>query len=688
MHFLYPNFLWALLCCFIPVIIHYINFRRHKTVYFSNVAFLKHIKKEHKKRSRLREILILLARTLTIASIVLLFAQPFVPSKNNDTRRSIKNVVVFIDNSLSMQASTVSGSALESAKQQAIAVIKTFPKQTNFLILTNSNESQYNTFCNGKQAVEQVSDIQFSSTITNYKTTRAQLATHIEKSNTDSNHTALYYFSDFQRTSRLQKQTEQTDSLAQTHWIPISINQRSNITIDTCYFDTPVRKLSGNENLTVVISNKSDETFTDIPIQLHINQELKASGALTIEANQTQKMKLSFSYNSPGWKFCKISLSDYPIVFDNNFYQSYFVAPKIKTLEITQAEKQETNRHFLAMLFNTDSLINFETVASNKLPYGYLNKFEAVYLTNLQQISNSLRSQLVKFVEKGGSLAIFPNKDCNLSSFNSLLAQLKCNPLSPIDSTSQQLIKNINRDNMLFRSVFEDYKSNTLLPLVKAFFPIKRTANIVSNPIMMLNSNQWVASTTLLGKGKVYTFGFPLDDESTNFATHPIAVPVLYNIASNSQYSGTLQYSTLAQRISLPIDITITNTSDIKIQNQTTQSEFLPLNIFARGNQLEANLDKTYNAPGHFRLFQGNRPLAGYSMNMDRDESELNYYSTKELKQIAEQINNTTVLNFKDANSTQITELINHGKQLWRYLLIFAIIFILSEALIIRFWKQ
>ena len=54
MNFLYPNFLWALTAIAIPIIIHLFNFRKFKTVYFSNVAFLKNIKEETKSKSQLK----------------------------------------------------------------------------------------------------------------------------------------------------------------------------------------------------------------------------------------------------------------------------------------------------------------------------------------------------------------------------------------------------------------------------------------------------------------------------------------------------------------------------------------------------------------------------------------------------------------------------------------------------------
>lgn len=64
MRFIYPSFLWALLFTAIPIIIHLVNLRRHQTVYFSNVNFLKKVKKETQRKSKLKQLLILCSRDI------------------------------------------------------------------------------------------------------------------------------------------------------------------------------------------------------------------------------------------------------------------------------------------------------------------------------------------------------------------------------------------------------------------------------------------------------------------------------------------------------------------------------------------------------------------------------------------------------------------------------------------------
>lgn len=79
MRFIYPSFLWALLLIAIPIIIHLLNLRKHRTVYFSNVSLLKKVRRETKRKSKLKQYLILGSRILVILTLVLAFAKPYQP---------------------------------------------------------------------------------------------------------------------------------------------------------------------------------------------------------------------------------------------------------------------------------------------------------------------------------------------------------------------------------------------------------------------------------------------------------------------------------------------------------------------------------------------------------------------------------------------------------------------------------
>ena len=121
MHFQYPSFLLALLAVLIPVLIHLFSFRRHTTVYFSHVGFLKNIRQESRRQSRLKQLLILLSRILAVASLVVMFAQPYL--RVRDQHASPRSIVgVYLDNSFSMNGQTTGGQLLEVARAKALEI--------------------------------------------------------------------------------------------------------------------------------------------------------------------------------------------------------------------------------------------------------------------------------------------------------------------------------------------------------------------------------------------------------------------------------------------------------------------------------------------------------------------------------------------------------------------------------------
>ena len=118
MSFTYPLMLIGLAAILVPIILHLFNFRRYKTIYFSNVKMLEDIQKKTKRASQIQQLIVLLLRILGIACLALAFAQPFLHGKTKTTKKG--NVIsIFVDNSYSMEANSKNGSRLFDAVDAA-----------------------------------------------------------------------------------------------------------------------------------------------------------------------------------------------------------------------------------------------------------------------------------------------------------------------------------------------------------------------------------------------------------------------------------------------------------------------------------------------------------------------------------------------------------------------------------------
>src|SRR5690606_28683080 len=153
MTFLFPSFLWALLALSIPIIIHLFNFRRTTRVFFSNNRFLRQVKEVTTAKRRLKHYLILASRLLFLLFLVLAFAQPVIPAR--EQMAAERNIVLYLDNSQSMSAQMPDKTpAIDAGLSFARDIVNLFPPDTRYRILTNDFAPFSNTFKTKTEALD------------------------------------------------------------------------------------------------------------------------------------------------------------------------------------------------------------------------------------------------------------------------------------------------------------------------------------------------------------------------------------------------------------------------------------------------------------------------------------------------------------------------------------------------------
>ncbi|MBP7400913.1 MAG: BatA domain-containing protein, partial [Chitinophagales bacterium] len=162
MSFIYPNFLWALLLLGIPIIIHLFNFRRYRTVYFTNVRFLKNIQEETATKNRLKHLLVLLTRLLAITFLVFAFAQPFIPSESAESKPTSRAVSIYIDNSFSMETMQDGKRLFDIAKEKATEIADAYKVDDAFQLLTNDFEAGHQHLVNKEAFLQMLAQVNIS----------------------------------------------------------------------------------------------------------------------------------------------------------------------------------------------------------------------------------------------------------------------------------------------------------------------------------------------------------------------------------------------------------------------------------------------------------------------------------------------------------------------------------------------
>ena len=136
MSFLHPAFLWALTALAIPVLIHLFQLRRFKRIDFPNVRFLAEVSQQTRARKKVQHWLVLLARCLAIAALVLAFAQPYIPGPGGAVKAGPRAVSLFVDDSYSMDGQNANGRLLDQARKSAQDAVMAYGATDRFQLLT------------------------------------------------------------------------------------------------------------------------------------------------------------------------------------------------------------------------------------------------------------------------------------------------------------------------------------------------------------------------------------------------------------------------------------------------------------------------------------------------------------------------------------------------------------------------
>lgn len=686
MNFLYPSFLFALFAVAIPVIIHLFSFRRYKTVYFSHVGFLKDVKKESQKKSRLKHLLMLLARILTIIFLVLAFAQPYIPVQDNVATGSEQVVGVYVDNSFSMNALSERGQLFELAKNKAAEIGNAYPAGTRFMLYTNDFEPRHQHLLNREQFIGEVADLKPSPPVIPISVIYSRFEQLLSR-NGNNTTASLYFISDFQRTITDVDQFEPYEHRA--FFIPLSPNQVNNLYIDSCWVEVPAHGLNQEENIFVRIKNNSNEDYQNLPLRLFLNDSLKSITSFSVGANNEIVTNLRYKNTSAGIQLGKVEITDYPFTHDNTWYLSYYVEPSLRALAIYNNNQSSVEGlKYISALFQNDDYVELEAMNAQNLQISRLSESNAVFLIQPENFATGFLNELASAVNNGTSVVLFPGAGQPIESTNQFLSRFGAEVITGTDTTTQE-ISGIDFDSRFFSDVFQERKENAMLPKISRHFKFSENVRSEEANLLWFQNGDKALSVLPFGQGRVWVFAFPLNKANESFTRDILFVPSVYNIVLNSlpeqQLSSTIGRE---QNFFMSRMVNTNRESSMEIENRETGTSFIPsATVLERGTRL--GFSGLIDLAGHYLVKQEGKTLAALSFNYDRRESDLRYFEAGELADRIATLNlgNISVITNVAGNFSEVLDEIQRGKQLWKWCIILALIFLATEAAIARFWR-
>lgn len=656
MSFAYPLFLWALAALAIPVIIHLFNFRKTTRILFSNTRLLRQVKQETTKRRKLKQYLILASRLLFLFFLIIAFAQPFLPATEQVTPG--REVSLYIDNSYSMTSAVGEQTrALDAGINFARDVASLFPQDTRYKLITNDFAPNSNSYKTKTELLDLLTQVRLSPVSRTYAEIRER---------TMAKDNELFWISDFQK-STLELEGATVDSANSIHLVALPLEGASNIFIDSVFLEDPFIVGGQPNTLHVRVRNAGVKPRDGLVVKLTINEVQSGTASVDLDPHATSVLKFDLTQGLRGMNRLELSFTDFPVSYDNLFYLTLNFSSKIRVVEVSGSTR------FIAKVFGNTDLFGYRSFSQGNVDLGILSQADLVILDGIDQPDAGLVSAVRAYQQGPGTVLIIPSASGTGMGLRQLAANL---PLVRAENAVMQELDKPDYQNPFFENVFEEQSPSLSMPRAK---PAWSWGSDRSALLRFKDGTPFLSRS-----GNTYVLASPLDSDWSDFQNHALFVPVMYRMAASGHRISQKPYYLLSERLATLQMDSLAGEAPVTLSGK---QEIIPAQR-RNGDRVILEIPRFSVDPGFYVARIQSDTLGLIAFDMDKRESLLDQWTPEEVKALLGGGTNISV--FKPASQGSFTNEIKErylGRQLWKYALLAALVFLLGEVLLIRFLK-
>lgn len=667
MQFQNPQFLWALFALLVPIVIHLFNLRRYKTVYFSDIRFLKEVQQDSRKQRKLKEWLVLASRLFALTALVLAFARPYLPNENQATQT--KNTIIVLDNSASNVVGVGQFSPLERNRQMALALLKKLPADAQVaLIHASSQQINFSTTAVVAQEVESILAVDQSFSLKKI----AEMLAFQEGAAT------IYVFSDWQKSTLTD--ADFTDTNANWLFLNALTPEETNLpncAVDSVWTDAPFLLAGQPVPLFIKLKQYGNQP-ADVNLELLTNGLPEIVLGIKLKANADTIVETSLSQITNGFNTAQINLLNDAAPFDDQHYLVYNIPLANHVVEIFE----RTPNTLIGTIFSGEEF-EFTTMPGNNIDASALQKADLIILNGLENYPSGLESLLIEAATKS-NLLIIPSAK-NATSANALCQKLNIKTFGSLDTASVASMP-ISAKDPFFAEVFSGNVAKAYWPTFNKHFKLQSSSILPTYNLITLANNDPLFVRYARKNTNIFQLAASLDAAFGDLPNHPVIVPLLIKSlmkkSNLSSYTGICGQDTkfdfLFESLASEKPITLTRGDFSTIPRQ---QKFASTAAITVGEQIARG--------GFYNLTIDNTKVAEISFNKPKSESDLQRFGPEALADFAVTLGNKNVqtLEVSEANFTLSLGQWQQGTQLYKYLLIAALLFVLIEVILLRFLK-
>jgi hypothetical protein len=443
MTFLNPFVLIGLIAASFPVLFHLFAQRRARRVEFSTLQFLKQLEKNSMRKIKLRQILLLILRTLLIIFLVGAFARPAMQGYLGGfpgTSSANSTMVFLIDNSASMGERTTGGSYFKQSTDAAIKLLDIYKDGDEVVIIPLAGfdkEKYYEPLHDKREIVDRLAKMQTADAEADLGAgLRLASAALLRSLNINKE---IFLFTDGQaRNYSLSDSSAKVDTAKlklfdeRTKFYSILVGgaaaKSRNLSIDSLKAITTIFEPGRQIEFEAFIRNTSTDEVDAGTISLFFNGERVAQKSLDkLASSETRRFVISALPKTVGSLGVEASLEEDALPFDNKRFLTLEI-PASRTVGLFFDKTSDAEYLKLAL----ELTLTEANTLPYKIEYHRLEELRMLpALSRLDAVLVGLGSKLPEendvsalreYISKGRGAAIYLLEGLDTKNYNSLVA--------------------------------------------------------------------------------------------------------------------------------------------------------------------------------------------------------------------------------------------------------------------------
>ena len=583
-----------------------------------------------------------------------------------------------------MNAKSTKGTLLQEAKAQAESIIKAYKESDRFLVFSNSKElSSIRRWMSKSEVINTIASLK----ITPESKSLSNLIPPIDEAFAEdlNANNQLYLISDFQ-TNFLNNKGKITspNSRFQSNIIKLKSSNQANVYIDSVWMDAPVLQVGQSNILNARIKNIGSSSLEGMTVGLKINNQQKGLATINLEAKSSKNIEIPFTIAEKGYNRVELSIQDYPITFDDQYFAGFEVPEQIPIVLIGD----NASNKLLKQAFLLEKAFQVSDYSPSNVTQEVIKKATLIVLSGIDNLNSGITSAIIQANQQGTNVLFFPSTNSKISPDIQTLIQNLGGLTYGQMNIQKQKVGQLNQSSPFFKffnNIFDKIDNEVTLPTVNQFFSFNNNGKTTTT-LMNLNNGGVFMSYNQNGNGYLFQFAVPLNESFSNLVLHTIFLPILYKSAFFSNNIAIHSYTIgVDNQINIPLK-NLKNEggiiNDLTIKSDKSNTALIPGKRIV-SNTLNLNVGGLFKESGFYQLINGNKLITYLPVNYDRTESNLIYADNTDILKYPLL---TSAKIYKNNNSDVISAQIKDeakGTFLWKYFLIGALLFLLTESFLI-----